>query len=269
MKGLLVLSTLLVLSLSVNGQVGINTEKPSADLDINGGILFRSAFKVKNGYIDDPGKTGDLLISNGKSANPKWMPISTLVSGNLTYGLVDIIKREHEDGFELLTESPNFSLKKEVSFIDAVNLSPSWDVEFQTKNDSCLLAITMETSALSAYMGDPEVEKDENDLSSLFIRFVGQMYLSSNGGAFKLLTARQEDIKGYRNYQTVFDLIALKDLLPEGNHVLKIVFDRLASDDHQKSHKLLIGRSNEDVPSSNHFMTKSVLRVSVYSFIRE
>lgn len=69
---------LLALSCLSYSQVGIKTETPQSQLDVNGSVTFRGKVYTEgdDATVGNPGVKGQVLVSSGPGAPPKWLTLN-------------------------------------------------------------------------------------------------------------------------------------------------------------------------------------------------
>ncbi|MGV4415244.1 hypothetical protein [Chryseobacterium sp. T1] len=96
---------LLIYSLHVFSQVGIDTKSPNATLDINGDVILRNTLSV--GGTDDlkgnPGITNQVLVSQGETKSPIWMTSKVPFMESGQYKLINTFVSEDQIGITSLS----------------------------------------------------------------------------------------------------------------------------------------------------------------------
>lgn len=247
-------------------QIGINTEIPQASVDINGDIHFNDELRVPSPEYPDgfAGNPGDVLTSQGPGLPPKWLaydidsiPGSTFNS----YIISDIYNTEDRIGTTIYSDPTIISpIKKNDPLSDDWSIIEGLTTKITTKQDNCLILITLTTTAQLNYRAS---DSSSETWKNQYLNFVGGIFVKKTDGIPLLIAGRQDEIDIPLYPQTTHTIVHSIDDLPAGEYEITIGFQRLRSSSLFKSIPLHIGTSG-DIPSSNSFMNKSTLIINIY-----
>jgi len=90
----------LVLTVNLGAQVGINTEKPTSALDVNGSVRASGNLLLGGNDVTpgSAGTAGQFLVSKGEGAAPEWQTVKIVVDDNSDWVLVGSIARVDNQG---------------------------------------------------------------------------------------------------------------------------------------------------------------------------
>lgn len=270
MKKTYILLFFLFVVLGAYSQVGINTDRPNASLDINGSIELRSELRVGDNSLDEvaAGKPGQALTSQGPGLPPIWKDMDFSGSNIGDYLLANTFFSKDESGV-IIDKDPTST----VSITPLEPLTDDWYVvdnlntEFSITRTNSVALITFQNSVQSAYniTGNQSsgVDQDNNKGKNNWLDFAGGIFLKKGDSEPFLITARQERIVSARYPQVIFNLFYALEDLEIGDYQLFIAFKRLGSSSLLKSYPLYIG-NGEGIPVSSSFMNRSYLRINLY-----
>ncbi|MDQ0784160.1 hypothetical protein QF044_004014 [Chryseobacterium sp. W4I1] len=91
MKKNILCCTAVMVSLSVNAQVGIGTTSPKSTLDVNGKTTLRKELRVggTSAQIGDAGLNGQVLVSQGEGLPPIWKSLNVSFMEEGQYKLIN------------------------------------------------------------------------------------------------------------------------------------------------------------------------------------
>ena len=104
---------LIIFNSSLEAQIGINKTNPTALVDIetsidktplniksknqelkmevnsNGDLFFKNSLLIEDTNSQNPGKPGDVLVSNGPNKKPSWLALDNTIIGNYLTSIVN------------------------------------------------------------------------------------------------------------------------------------------------------------------------------------
>lgn len=278
----LILCSLIFLQLSAYSQVGIRTESPMTDLDVNGNMAIRGPLKV--GTSSNPGNLDDVLISKGEGKAPIWQPYTkNLGPDGRTYILTNVITSKSEKGITLL-DDPSASI---VNITENMPLPNDWtvmddlDVVFTVEKESSYITLVFQTSFLSKFIGSIKGSNQSAIGVALgkYIDLVGGIFIApanltttpvSPASTPLLVIGREDRLKGFKDPERIYTIMYSFDDLKPGDYILRVAFRRQSSDssaeESMKTCPLFIGgTSSTDIPKASPFITSSILKIDLYA----
>ena len=243
-------------------QMGINTELPKADLDVNGDVQFRGEIKFGVNPDDEitTGKAGQYLMSQGPGLPPTWGEIEIPELNTGDYVLRDTRFSEDRIGLILTTEitgdiSVSSKLDANWSVIDQLTTS------FTTTQNTNRIMVTMQTVAQTEFGTIVDDDYSTEFIGGIFVGKKGESY--SN---FNLLASRPSRVRGGHYPAFAYTLISSFDNLAAGEYELVVAFQRKESTYADLTAvPLHLGKGlPPGLGVSNDFMNKSILRVDVF-----
>ncbi|UHO38033.1 hypothetical protein H5J24_21025 [Chryseobacterium capnotolerans] len=259
-----ILSTLFLASgLVLSAQVGINTESPKAQLDVNGDVNLRDKIAVLD-VTDNTlslGNNDQLLVSQGEGYPPIWKTLR--------------IPEYEPNKFYLIFNN---------SFSDRVGVDFLYSEEPAATSTSKAAAFTKGAtfSSLSKFKKinglSQKISVFSNESKAYFqFETVVQANFTANGnpdtsidyacGIFvddKLINLRQSNLRASSAQFTfsTHNQIGIVANLSKGEHIVSVGCSRLASYGDASNRKLGIGINTST--NLNKFITQSSLKVDVY-----
>ena len=252
---------LLYLPCIIFAQVGINTTKPQASLDVNGSILLRGALVLGT----DPGAAGQVLVSQGEKEQPKWgtYELETIETGD--YVLTNIEMKEDRNGLTLdKTKDQTAPVKFDEFFSNKWTVIEGVSSTINIKQNTNRVIYTIQTVIQSPYSGSTGLPSNNylNVLCGIFIGIEGE-----DPSTYKLTAVREGVVKGNHYPQLGFTIISSSSNVPAGKYKVLFAFQRRGGSDSLASLDLYIGQGFKTGSSynvSNEFMNKTTARVDVF-----
>lgn len=252
-KKLLILVLFMVAANFSYSQVGINTDNPKAELDINGDLQVRKELLLPS--TETPGtltagKVGQVIMSQGADKPAIWADFNlpSLISGE--YVLKSTVFKEDRIGVSLTEAKTN-------PITDATKLDANWSeipnlsIPVTTTNSKNRILITLQTVFISDFSGDGLATPNwANIICGIF----------END---KLISARQDQVTGGYYPLRTFTMIYALDDLPVGSFDLRVAFQRRDSSTSAAGLPIHVGQGG-DPSVSNAFMDKSILRIDIF-----
>lgn len=261
------LSLFICLPSFISAQVGINTTKPRASLDVNGDMQIRGELRV--GTDTDPnvaaGKIGQVLTSQGPSSAPKWTDFKLTPVFNSDYTLVDAQIKTDRVGLVLNTDYDNVTTTNEV-------LNSSWTVieglttDISVQNKINEIIYTLQTVVQSSN-GDATRAGYDKSINFACGVFIGKK--GADRSTFTLTSQRKGIIQGNHYPQYPLILVSSSENLEVGEYQLLFAFQRRGGTTALTSLPLYVGRgfdTNSSYNVSNNFMNESLVRVDIFEY---
>lgn len=248
------------LYLKTHAQVGLMTERPKADLDVNGDLNIRGKLILRNGALSMPGKKDQVLVSQGASLPPVWKTLRV---------------PEYEPNKFYLIFNDSFKDVSGVSFpADQTSALPS-----NTSQDDLAKGTTLATLATKGFKeiaGLNQVFSVNSTESKVYIQFETVVQVDNvNGGNIKyacgifvndkLESVRinmLQDASSGGSFLTHTQIGSISGLLPGSNHKIQVACARYNTSTANPQRLFTIGTSAQS--NLNSFMTQSSLKVDVY-----
>lgn len=256
--------------------VGINTDSPSAALDINGDTFLQGELFL--GGDDDTkgesGKKGQIIMSRGEAKSPVWENIIYLPE----YGNYQLITNDIRSDYkgvifpyntktsstikyskDMILSAEDFSSKRWQAFEDlTVDLPPLEDV--------LRITVTFEVIATSSYIGTNGNEGWSSFAIAVCVddpTSADQMILKAVKGSV---------CRGLNNAQTTFYMHTVLDDLPPNYHnkLYIVASQRQTNGDHDnESAEMVIGRDLNNATVDQSFLKGATASINIYKKIRE
>ncbi|HCO67841.1 MAG TPA: hypothetical protein DIT04_08840 [Dysgonomonas sp.] len=285
----------------VIAQVGINTEKPRAALDVNGDVQVRG--KVKFGGTDTTdgsyGEAGQLLRSGGTSGNPSWVTVNIpevpkggfyMQSSQVLKDTVGLLISHTNQGNGGTPYDENLSLYGEtganarMNFIPIPALNTFIEIpEFATQPSDPPGTIYNRTSFSIQTVVQIGNKNPTNASGDPWVSFAIGIFISEGKGNnnYKLKGVRVGRVAGNSGSFQTFDVSVMVDNLPPGHHDIIVAARRRDSNPKPPYANITnpgaepriafaIGRPAEGwAPpitgaNVNKFMTQTSLKIDVY-----
>lgn len=248
-------------TLFVYSQVGINTNSPQSELDINGDVTLRKELRIggTTTTLGNPGQFGQVLFSQEGTNLPIWKFVNVPFLENGQIQLKYSYAMKDQNGI-LFSNGPG----------DQTNLSTIGD------------QLTPNWKVIDGLKTTIEVKKNKNEVAIFFQSGTeipstynqNERYVRYTCGVFldnKLIAVRGEQIRGVpkknNKNQEVFTLSRVISNVEVGTHELQVACRKIKTNINGDS-TLAIGRSlNYDNPTANDFMLSSNLKVDVMEYI--
>lgn len=247
------------LYLKTHAQVGIVTERPKADLDVNGDVNIRGKLILRNGTLLMPGKKDQVLVSQGASLPPIWKTLRV---------------PEYEPNKFYLIFNDSFKDISGVSFpANEISTLPSTNT-LQNDLAKGTTLTTLKTKGFKEIAGLDQIFSVNSTESKVYIQFetVVQVDGGSAGnikyacGIFvndKLESVRinmLQDASSGGTFLTHTQIGSISGLLPGNNHRIQVACARYNTS--TVARLFTIGTWAQN--NLNSFNTQSSLKVDVY-----
>lgn len=247
---------LLILCCLSYSQVGVNTQSPESQLDVNGDVTFRG--KVYTGGDDttlgNPGVKGQVLVSSGPGEPPKWLTLN-IPDDEGKYYLI------YNDTFDDLTgvsfsssEITGLNLYTKGTLLTSLSgwkkipdLSQNFEVfSIQNKTYFTFETVVQMASTSAAYKLDA-------------IEYACGIFVDGKLEGVRINTVEQAG-DSYGSFKTI-TILHVSENVPKGTHTLDVACTRRAN--YSTSVNLGIGRSVL-AENLNNFMARSSMKIEVF-----
>lgn len=239
---------------ALNAQVGINTDAPKAMLDVRGNLTIQD--KIYAGGSDtelgDPGKKGQVLVSQGENNPPAWKSLNV---PNIKAG----------EFYVIFTDSYSDLIGQIFFSSDNINGNPLYE-ENDLRTDSKFndwKDISGLTQSFSVYNTDHKVNVTFEAIVQLSgsgsgsVDFACGIFINNQLKGVRVETIKQASSSHAFN---TFLMSVIAENVNIGENEAKISCARIRSNGYSGS--IGIGRSIED--NINNFVAQSSLRIDVY-----
>lgn len=258
---------LFLFAYSLQGQVGVMTEKPQSELDVNGDFNKKGKLFLDNNNILSPGKTGQVLVSRGAGVAPTWKALKLPDYESYKYYLIfndsfrdfNAASSNTGQGISLATAtSPatiNTDLVKGADITTLINTRGFKEITGLAK------PFVVNSTESKVYFQFETVVQENNTAT------VGsnQMYACGIFVDDKLQSARLNTLFTSTTAESTFQThnqIGGASNLAKGQHTARVACTRYTTD---ANIVLGIGvPSTTAVNNQNNFMTQASLKIDVY-----
>lgn len=243
-------------------QIGINTNKPQTDLDINGDLQIRGEIRLEENSTINTGESGQYLMSQGPGLPPTWGDIEIPELNTGDYLLTETTFAEDRIGVDISTISTN-------TISEDSKLDGDWSVvegltsKIKITEERNRMMFTTQTVVQSSYADVPKVDRGNLWFTVMCGIFIGKE--GEPNSNFKLVSVRQGYIKGGHYPQLAFQVTSSYDNMAAGEYLIKVAYQRREQSSHFDGIPVYFGKSFNTTPSiTNSFMNKSVIRVDLF-----
>lgn len=255
MKKSLVFTYLFLHFISINAQVGINTETPQTTLDVNGSMQLRKDLSVGGsaGLTGSSGNYGQVIISEGKELNPKWKNTKVPFLEDGQYQLINSHSQIDQSGISFPAGAAvggNISNTGET-------LNSNWTVI-----DGLTTVINVKSSENKiSLIFQAGVELSQTSSSNQNVKFICAAFFNN---VLRALRADQIDaISGKQKNQSLYTLAYTVLDLPVENYEVKLACRKISTTNNDL--RLAVGRNSEGAGTqqTNPFTMQSVLKIDL------
>lgn len=264
MRNYAILIPLLLCYLSINAQVGIETESPQTALDINGDLTLRKELRLKgtSTTAGNPGQDGQVLFSQDGSNEPMWKFVNVpfLEEGQIqlkySYAVVDEVGIQFPAGAGDLDDVSVLGETLNNTWTEIPGMETVIEVNRPVNRVSLMFQSGVEM---------PNTYNSENT-SSYFVRYTCGVFKNN-----ELVALRGDQINGVNNKnaknQGVYTLSYILSNVELGTHTLKVACRKIRTSP-GGNYALAIGRPlSTGTNVANNFMLSSNFKVDVMEYI--
>ncbi|MET3732828.1 hypothetical protein [Moheibacter stercoris] len=256
MKNILQILSLCI-AYTLQAQIGINTDTPRADLDVNGDLNIRGKVHLggAEGTLASPGVNGQVLVSSGPGAAPKWLMLN-IPDGEEKFYLIYNNTFEDNVGVQFTSAENtgnNIYLKGTLlSTLTNWKKIPNLTKTFEVYSAQNKTYFTFETVAQIATTG-----LASNVLDA--VEYACGIFVDGKLEGVRVNVVEQPSI-AYGSFKTL-TMMHVSENIPIGTHTLDVACTRRAQ--YSTTVNLGVGRyvnSN----NLNNFMAKSTMKIEVF-----
>ncbi len=265
MKNFFTLFTFLCCLFYSHAQVGINTDSPQSNLDVNGDLTLRKELRLGGTptAVGNPGQYGQVLFSQENSHQPVWkfVDVPFLEEGQIQ------LKYSYAESDETGIQFPTGAGDNDDISVIGEPLNNTWteipglQTEIKVKKPVNKVSFFFQSGIEMPNTYDAESS------NYYYVRYTCGLFLND-----ELIAVRADQIEGVNNKnaknQSVFTLsYVMTDLPVADDHVLKVACRKIRTNS-GGNYELAIGRSlSSGTQIANNFMLSSNLKVDVMEYI--
>lgn len=250
------ITLLLALSCLSFSQVGINTETPKSQFDVNGDLTIRNKVLVggDDATLGNPGVKGQVLVSSGPGEPPRWLTLN-IPDDQGKYYLI------YNDTFDDRTGVSFFSSETTglntytkgtlLTSLSGWKKIPGMSKQFEVFSTQNKTYFTFETVAQIGTTGNG------NYLDA--VEFACGIFVDGKLEGVRVNTVEQAG-EAYGSFRT-FTMLHVSENVSKGTHTLDVACTRRAN--YSTSVSLGIGRS-ANANNLNNFMAQSSMKIEVF-----
>lgn len=248
----------------MHAQVGVNTEHPQTELDVNGDLTLRKELRVggTSSIAGNPGEYGQVLFSQDDSHKPIWKFVNVpfLEEGQIqlkySYAVQDQVGIQFPTGAGDADDLSELGESLNTTWTQIPGLETNIEVKRPINKVSVFLQSGVEM---------PNTYNAENG-SRYFVRYACGVFMNN-----KLIAVRGDQINGVNNKnaknQEVYTLSYVLSDLEIGNYNLKVGCRKIRTSTNG-NYALAIGRTlSTGTQVANNFMLSSNLKIDVMEYI--
>ncbi|OCA80162.1 hypothetical protein BBH99_04760 [Chryseobacterium contaminans] len=258
-----IISTILLASgLMLSAQVGINTNSPKAQLDVNGDLNLRDRIAVFNDTDKSLsfGNNDQLLVSQGEGYAPIWKTLRIPEYEPNKFYLIFNNSFSDKVGVDLsYSEEPNMSTSKAATFTKGASFGSLTGFKKISGLSQKISVFSTESKAYFQFETVVQANFTANGSTDTSIDYACGIFVDD-----KLINLRQSNLKA-SSAQFPFlthNQIGVIENLSKGDHTVSVGCSRLTSYGDAPNRRLAIGKNTNT--NINSFIAQSSLKVEVY-----
>lgn len=266
---ILLLASACLFVATLQAQVGINTEKPTSTLDVNG------TMHVANGIVlggDDitqgiQGTEGQIIVSQGNNLPPVWRNITTPIPENGDYFLRSSIARTDLTGGIQLNYTTSDRARR---YVSGELISPGWKEfeDFKVEIPASAKPVRVVLNFQSAMQINWE-----NPTSDSWISFAVGVFLDNpKTGETTLQAVRTGNCSGVSYPQQLFTMTVTLDNLPVDQintlRVFGIRRNQGSNMTDPNQYYIVMGNDLPGSPVDNSLLKRASLRVDIFEKVK-
>ncbi|MEJ5103109.1 MULTISPECIES: hypothetical protein [Chryseobacterium] len=258
-----IFSTILLASgLMLSAQVGINTDSPKAQLDVNGDLNLRDKIAVLDATDNtlSIGNNDQLLVSQGEGYAPIWKTLRIPEYEPNKFYLIFNNSFSDKLGVDFsYSDEPNMSASKGATFTKGTSLGSLIGFKEITGLSQNISVFSTESKAYFQFETVVQANFGSNGTTDTSIDYACGIFVDD-----KLINLRQNNLKA-NSAQYPFmthNQIGLIGNLSKGNHKVSVACSRVGSYGDAPNRRLSVGKNTNT--NINNFIAQSSLKVEVY-----
>lgn len=252
----LILTILVGISSYAFTQVGINTSTPNATVDVNGDLSVRGKIYVggNDTTLGSPGVNGQVLVSSGPGAPPKWLKLN-IPDGEQQYYLIYNNTFEDNVGVDFSSsENTGQTIYTKGTLLSSLSnwkKIPGMTQTFDVYSEENKVYFTFETVAQIGTLGAADL-LDATE-------FACGIFVDGRLEGVRVNSVEQPSV-AYGSFVT-HTMLHVSENVSVGTHTLDVACTRRANYDN--TYILGIGKG-VNATNLNNFMAKSTMKVEVF-----
>lgn len=257
-----IISTLfLTTGLLLSAQVGINTNSPKAQLDVNGDLSFRGKIAVLDAAgTAFEGNNDQLLVSRGEGFAPVWKSLRIPEYESNKFYLIYNNSFSDNVGITFTTaDEPNLGqASRGATFTKGKTFSSLQNFKKINNLTQKIEVFSLQSKAYFQFETVVHTDFSQNGSTDTSVDYACGIFVDD-----QLINLRQRNIKASSASSTFFThtQIGIVENLSKGEHTVSVACTRLASYG-ETGRKITIGTYASD--NLNGFITQSSLKVDVF-----
>lgn len=258
---------LFLIASSLQGQLGVMTEKPQSALDVNGDFNKKGKLFLYNDNVLSPGKTGQVLVSRGPGASPTWKALKVPDYESFKYYLIfndsfrDFNTASSNTGQGVLLGTATSPATISTDLVKGADITNLINNKGFKEINGLANPFVVNSSESRVYLQFETVVQQNNTA----ILGSNQMYACGIFVDDKLQSARLNTLFTSTTAESTFlthNQIGGANNLSKGQHTVRVACARYTTDTN-----IVLGigvPSTTAVNNLNNFMTQASLKVDVY-----
>lgn len=246
----------------LSAQVGINTDSPKAQLDVNGDLTLRDKIALldtKDNTLS-LGNNDQVLVSQGEGYPPIWKTLRIPEYEPNKFYLIFNNSFSDKSGIDLsYSEEPNMSTSKGAAFTKGATFGSLSGFKEITNLSQKISVFSNESKTYFQFETVVQANFTANTATDTSIDYACGIFVDD-----KLINLRQNNLKA-NSAQFPFlthNQIGVIENLSKGEHTVRVGCSRLTSYGDASNRKLAIGKNTST--NINNFIAQSSLKVEVY-----
>lgn len=247
---------LLALSCLSYSQVGIKTETPKSQLDVNGDATFRGKVYTEgtDTNLGNPGVKGQVLVSSGPGQPPRWLTLNIPDDQGKYYLIYNDTFDDHTGVSFSSSEITGLNAYAKGTLLTSLSgwkKIPDMSQQFEVFSVNNKTYFTFETVAqIGSTTGSNYLDAAE---------FACGIFVDGKLEGVRINTVEQSG-EAYGPFRT-FTMLHVSENVAKGTHTLDVACTRRAN--YSTSVSLGIGRS-ANANNLNNFMAQSSMKIEVF-----
>lgn len=260
----LILLTFLINFGLASAQVGIETESPQSDLDVNGDVTIRQELRLKGTPTTqgNPGQIGQVLFSQEGSNEPTWKFVNVpfIEEGQIqlkySFATIDEIGIQFPAGTGDLDDLSVLGETLDNAWTEIPGIETT--VEIKGSQNKVSLMFQSGVEMPNTYSAD--------NMTKFYVRYVCGAFMDNT-----LVALRGDQLNGVNNKnnknQGIYTLSYILSNVPSGQHTFKVACRKIRTSP-GGNYALAIGRPlSTGTQVANNFMLGSNLKIDVMEYV--
>ncbi|MET3732827.1 hypothetical protein [Moheibacter stercoris] len=248
----------------VYAQVGIQTNQPQSDLDVNGDVSLRQELRLKgtSTVTGNPGQNGQVLFSQDGTNEPMWKFVNVpyIEEGQIqlkySFAVVDQVGIDFPSGAGDLDELSSLGESLNSTWTQIPGLA----TQLEIKKSLNKVALIFQTGVEMLNTYNPEVDVKN------FVRYICGVFQNDILVAVRADQVNSSNNKNSKN-QGLYTLSYILTNVPVGEHTYKVACRKIKTST-GGNYPLAIGKTLvTGAQVANNFMLSSNLKIDVMEYV--